>query len=176
MRDGVDPRVGGDYRGLRQRQFRIENRDGRGSLRVAARHFLMRLLVGDQGERLRFAARAGGGGDSDQRQHGLGRFSDSPVVLHASTVGEQKVDALGAVHRAAAAKTDDQVDFVLFGECKAGIDMRRSRVFLYVTEDDSREALGFEKANGGSRVAGADDAGVGDDQGPTSAERAGEFA
>ena len=77
---------------------------------VAAGHFGTRIGAGNKGVGLGLAARSGCGGDADGGQHGLGGFAVALVVLHLAVVGEQEIDAFGAVHSAAAAQGDDQVD------------------------------------------------------------------
>ena len=50
---------------------------------------------------------------------GFVRLAEALVVGHLAAVGEQEVDPLGAVHRAAAADADDQVDVCAAGEMPA---------------------------------------------------------
>ena len=72
---------------LGNRERGIEDRYARRCFRIAAGHLLVRLFVGDQGERLAFAAGAGGGRHRDQREHRLGCFAHTPIILHSAAVG-----------------------------------------------------------------------------------------
>ncbi len=58
----------------------------------------MRLVVGDKGEGLSLAARAGRGGNANRRKHRLGGFSEAHVIRHRAAVGEQEINPFGAVH------------------------------------------------------------------------------
>ncbi len=57
----------------------------------------MSLRVGDQGVGLRLAAGSGGSWNSDHRQQRPRGFGIAMIVAHLSTVGQQQVDALGAI-------------------------------------------------------------------------------
>src|SRR6185369_3877154 len=86
---------------LRNRESRIEERDAKRCFWIATRHLRMCLGVGNQRVTLSFTSGAGGGRYRNHRQHRLSRLSVAAIVRHAATVGQQKIDALGAVHRAA---------------------------------------------------------------------------
>ena len=74
---------------------------------VAAGHFGIRVGAGNQGVGLGLAARSGGGRNADRGQHGLSSFAIALVGLHLAAVGQQEIDALGAIHSAATAQGDD---------------------------------------------------------------------
>ena len=67
---------------------------------------------------------------------GFLRLAEALVVGHAAAVGEQEVDPLGAVHGAAAADGDDEVDAERPGEVDAGLDVLAGRVLLDVVEEE----------------------------------------
>src|SRR6185437_9809109 len=71
--DRVNASVGGDQQRLRNRERGIQNGDTGGGLGIEARHFLVRLLVGNERGGLAFTAGSGGRRNRDQRQHRLGR-------------------------------------------------------------------------------------------------------
>ena len=108
--EGVDTGVGADALGGAGQQVWVEDGDVEARFAVAAGHFGTCVGAGNQGVGLGLAARTGCGGDADGGKHGLGGFAVALVVLHLAVVGEQEIDALGAVHSAAAAQGDDQVD------------------------------------------------------------------
>ena len=108
----------------------IENRHAERGPLVAAGHFDVRLGVGDQRVRLRFAAGAGGGRHGDHRQQRAGRLALAPIVLHPPAARIEEVDPLRAIHRAAAAEADDQVRPKLLGDGEAGVDVRGRRILL----------------------------------------------
>ena len=58
-------------------------------------------------------------------EHGLGGFAIASVVLHLAAIGEQEINALGAVHNAAATQGDDQVN----GAVGAGVPDAGGYVF-----------------------------------------------
>ncbi len=106
------------------RELGIENRDLHRRRRIAARHLHMRRGIGDDGIALRLAPGAGGRRNADHRQQRCVRLAVSTVVGHRAAVGQQEVDALGAVERAAAAEPDDRVDPERRGKGAAGLDHR----------------------------------------------------
>ena len=61
---------------------------------------------------------------------GRSALPDAPVVLHAAALGEEEVDALGAVHGTASAETCNEVDAILL-PCKmdARLHLARRRIF-----------------------------------------------
>jgi hypothetical protein len=69
--EGIDTGMGGDGVRLGEGESGVEDGDARGGLGIEAGHFLMSLIVGNEGGALAFAAGAGGGGDGDEGQHGL---------------------------------------------------------------------------------------------------------
>ena len=164
MRQRVDSGAGGDTRRLRDGERRIEDRDFRRGLRIAARHLLMRLFVGNQRERLALAARAGGRRNGDEREHRIRRLADSPVVLHPSAIGQDEVAALRRIHAAAAAEADDQFDRFALRDLDTAIDIDRRRILPHRVEHRNLQTSGFEKSHGPARVPDRGDAFVGDEQ------------
>ena len=162
---------------LRDGHFRVEDGDAEGGLAVAAGHFQVRLLVGDQGERLGLAAGAGRGRHADGRQHRLGRLAEALVVGHLAAVGQQEVDALGAVHRAAAADGDDEVDAVRAGERPAPASTCRVVGFSSTPSKTNDLQAGLaQRRQGALRMAGRLQAGVGDEQDAPAAQLARQLA
>src|SRR6185437_6456423 len=106
--DRVNASVGGDQQRLRNRERGIQNGDTGGGLGIEARHFLVRLLVGNERGGLAFTAGSGGRRNRDQRQHRLGRPADSPKILDAPAVRQEKIAAFRRVHAAAPAQTHNQ--------------------------------------------------------------------
>ena len=139
VRQGVDAGEGGDLRRLRDGDFRIEDRCREGGFAVAAGHFQVRLLVGDQGERLGLAAGARRRRHADRRQHRLLGPAEALVVGHRAAVGEDEIDPLGAVHGAAAADGNDQVDAERPSEIDADADVLAGRILLDLIKDEHLE-------------------------------------
>ncbi len=133
----------------------------------------MRLLVGDQGERLGLAARAGRRRHADGREHRLRRLAEALVVAHLAAVGQQEVDPLAHVHAAAAADGDQRVDCVVAGHLQGGGDVARRRVLLDLVEDEDLQAGLAQRGHGPLRVAGLAQPGVGDQQDAPAAQLAG---
>ena len=122
---GVNAAASRDPRRLGKGQRGVKEGDARGGFGVAAGHLLMGLLVGDEGKGLAFAARAAGGGDGEQRQHGARGLANAPVILHLAAIGEDEVAALGGVHAAAAAQADDGVNGGAAGDFDASFHAPR---------------------------------------------------
>jgi SNF family Na+-dependent transporter len=99
----VEARERRDALRLGDRQLRIEQRDAAGGFLVPASHLDVRLCVGNQRERLSFAARTRCRRHGDHRQHRQCRFVHAPIVLHPAAVAVHKVDSFGTVQRTAAA-------------------------------------------------------------------------
>ena len=176
MRNRVDAGDGADARRLGDRHFGVEDGGTERGLAVAAGHFQVALLVGDQRVGLGLAAGAGGGGHGDGRQHRLGGLAEAAVVGHLAAVGQDEVDALGTVHRAAAADADDQVDAQRPREDDAGLHVPVSRVRFDVVEDEDLQARLADRLDGALRVAGGFEAGIGDQEDARLAQLAGHLA
>ena len=117
MRDRVDARRGRNGRRSAGGQLGIEDRDAERGRRIAARHLHVRAGIGDHRVALRLAAGAGGRGNADRRQQRRRGLAVAAVLAHLAAVGEQEIDPLGAVERAAAADGDDRIErTVLPGE------------------------------------------------------------
>jgi hypothetical protein len=164
MADGVEAGAGGDLARLGEGERGIEQCDARHRLAVAARHLLVRLLIGDQRVALALAAGAGGGRNGDEWQERFGRRVGVPVVAHPSAIGQQEVAALGGVHRAAAAEADDDVDFPVTRHREAGIDVGGGGVLVRPVVGHYREAGPLERLPHLGRMAGGDQALIGDQQ------------
>ncbi len=148
----------------------IEQGDARGGFRIAAGHLLMGLLVGDESEGLAFAARAAGGGDGDQGQHGARGPADTPVILHLAAVGEDEVAALGGVHAAAAAQADDGVNGSAAGDLDAALHAPSRGVLLDLLKAGHLHARGFQQGPHPAGMPGGHDPAVGDQQHPPGIE------
>ena len=99
----INARAGCDASGLRKGQFRVQNRHLGHRLRITAGHLGVRDRIGNQRKTLALTARAGGGGNCNERQHRLGRLAHTPVILYLAAIGEQEITSLGGVHRTTAA-------------------------------------------------------------------------
>ena len=96
---------------------------------------------------------------------GVVDFAVAAVLAHLAAVGEQEIDPLGAVERAAAADGDDRIErAVLPGERRAARDHGAVGILREVRERHDGERRGFERALYRRGVTGLDDAGVGDEQ------------
>ena len=142
MSQGVNAAASRDPRGLGKGKRGIKQGDARCRFRVATGHLLMGLLVGDKGKGLAFAARAAGGGDGEQGQHGARCPPDTPVILHLAAVGEDEVAALGGVHAAAAAQADDSVDGGAAGNLDATLHASGRGVLLGLLKASHLHACG----------------------------------
>src|SRR5687767_10393443 len=136
MRDRVEPRGRSDAAWLRNRQRRIEYRHTKRSLRIATGHFDVTVRRGNQRVTLRLASGAGRRWNRDHRQHWFCRFAVPAIILHATAVGENEVDALGAIHRTAAAEPDDRIDLFVRSKLGARIDHTRIRVYFEIVKAD----------------------------------------
>jgi hypothetical protein len=175
MHQGIEAGAGGDADRLGGGELRIEDGDAGQRLGIAAGHLLMALLIDDQRIGLAFAPGPGGGRDGDQRQEGLGCRMRVPVVAHATAVGEQEVGALRGIHRAAAAQPDDQVDAPALRYRQAGIDIDSAGILAHLVVDHHHDAHRIEGGAHLLRMPGADDAGIGHQQGVAGAETLGQF-
>ena len=178
MGHGVDAGGSGYRRRHAGQQFSVEENAVEAGFAVTAGHLLARLFPGDDGVALRFAAGAGRCRDADGGQHGRVRFTVTQVVLHATAVGEQKVDALGAVHGTAATEPDDEVDGLstVMGTGDAGADVGCRRVLTDVAESKVRQSGAAQRVSSAIANAGGLDSFVGDDEDRPGRELAGELA
>ncbi len=176
MSQGVNAAASRDPRRLGKGQRGVEQGDARGGFRVAAGHLLMGLLVGDEGKGLAFAARAAGGGDGEQGQHGARGPADAPVILHLAAVGENEVAALGGVHAAAAAQADDGVDGGAASDLDAALHAPGRGVLLDLLKARHLHAGGFQQGLHPAGMTGGHDPAVGDEQHLPGGETLGQFA
>ena len=109
-------------------------------------------------------------GNTDGRQHRSSGLVDPPVVLHLAAVGEQEVDSLGAVHGAAAAETDDQVDLVLTGETGAGLHVASRRVLFDPVEDEHFAGFLADQLSGALWIPCCPHTVIGNDEGAPAAQ------
>ena len=65
---------------------------------------------------------------------GVARLAVAAIVRDAAAVGQQEVDPLRAVERAAAAERDDRIDAQRLGEAAPGLDHRAVRVLAEVVK------------------------------------------
>jgi hypothetical protein len=121
-------------------------------------------LLGDQGEGLALASRAGRGRHGQQRQHRPGGPAGAPVVLHLPAAREQKVAALGGVDAAPAAQAHQEVDPLAARYSGAGVHDGGGRVLDDAIEHRHGHARALQQLDGASDVSRANDAGVGHDQ------------
>ena len=129
--------------------------------------FMCVARVGDHRVALRLAAGAGGGRNADHRQQRRGRLAVAAVVGDLAAVGEQEVDALGAVERAAAAERRRCESIAL---CRRRSARRRATMALSgfsreVGEADDRRSRRL-RASAATAAAwpGRHDARIGDEQ------------
>ena len=134
------------------------------AFRIAARHLRVRLGVGNQRVRLRLAAGARRRRNADRRQHRLRGLAVPAVVAHRAAVGQDEVDPLRAIERAAAAERDDRVDRRRRGVRAPGFDHRGIGVRVEVVEDVPDDAGRLQAGDRASHDAGRHDPLVGDDQ------------
>ena len=140
---------------------RIEDRDPGSGLRIAAGHLDVRLFLRNQRERLAFAARPSRGWDGDQRKHRPTGLPNAPVILHPAAVGDEEIAALGRVHAAPPAQSDEDVGSVRPGlllrirrqRLPSGLSITRSKT------DAARPDAASESSAGG--VPGTHHPGVG---------------
>src|SRR5579875_1771650 len=136
MRQSVDTGDSCNGTWLRDGDFRIENSDTEGSFAVAASHLQVCFLISDQGERLGLAAGASCGRHADRRQHRLSCFAKTCIIGHLPAVGEQEVDALGRIHRTAAADSDEEIDTLASSNICANFYDVTGRIFFNAIEED----------------------------------------
>ena len=92
-----------------------------------------------------------------------------------AAVGQQQIDALAAIHGAAAAKADDQVDVVRRGELQAVLHVTRGGILGDAVKQERGKTGGFQDLRGSPRITRRDDSGIGNHQHSSSAELAGDF-
>ena len=176
MPDRVDACAGRHAARLREREDGIEDGDTGRRLRIAARHFLVRLLVGDQREGLTFAACAGGRRNRDERQHWPCCLADAHVILHPAAVGQQKIGSLRRIHAAAAANRHNQVRLRGSCHCQALIDIFRGGIFAGAIINRHGNTRRRQRLPHAGRMPRNDDARIGDQQHFLPPELAREFA
>ena len=167
--DGVRDRVqtGGRRDVTRQRvgERGVENHRPEARVGRAAGHLAVGRGVGDERVRLGLAAGAGGGRHADRRQQGHRGVAEALVVGDGAAVGDDEVDPLRAVHRAAAADGDEQVRRDPTGRRHSGLDVLLGGVLVDIGEDRDLETGRFEGLERSLGVAGGFDPPVGHHQG-----------
>ncbi len=176
VRQRVDPGAGGDAKRLREGQRRIEDGNSRHSFGIETSHLLVGFFIGDEGGGLTLAAGAGCGGNGNHGQHGPGRFADAPIIAHGSAVGQKEIAALGGVHGAAAAKSDDGIDAGKPGRFQAFLDASGRGVFGGMVKNRDVQTGGFEILLDALSVSRRDQPTVRDQEDAFRAEVASEFA
>jgi hypothetical protein len=111
----VQPRLRGGGRGQVARHLGVDNRQVGREVATQHGHFLAFARVGEHRDEGDLAARACGGGDSDQRLARRGDGVCALVVAHAPAVRADGVDELRAVHHAAPADGNHHIDRLRVG-------------------------------------------------------------
>ena len=176
VRNGVVPGDRRDVPRLRDGQGRIQDRDAKRRLRIAARHLEMRLAVGDDRVGLRLAPGPGRRRNADRGQQRLDRLAVAAVVAHRAPVGQHEIDPLGAVERAAASDRDDRIDAQGGGERAPGLDHAGVRTRREAAEQPARRAALLERGLRVRSMARRHDARVRHDERPRESELARERA
>ncbi len=114
----------------------------------------MSFRMRDDGKRLCFASRSRGGRDGNQREHWFGSFTDSPVILHLSAVGEEEVDALGTIHTASPTQADDQIDLVVACDLETPFDIFCCGIRVDIIKDRDLNIGVFERGHRAGFMAG----------------------
>ena len=174
--DGIDASAGGDLEWLGESEEGVEDGDFGGGFGIATSHFLVSGFVGDEGKALAFAARAGGGGNGDEWEHGVFRLPDAPVVFDFAAIGEDKIGGFGGIDATAAAEADDGIDLGMAGDFHAEGDIESRGIFANGIEDHDLEAGGFEGFGGSGGVTGGGDAVIGDEEDAFALEFTGEMS
>ena len=130
----------------------------------------MVVLARDHGKGLRFATGAGRAGNADRRKHRSLRLAKAPVVLHPSAVREHEVRALRAVHRGAAAQTDQEVRLVEASGRRGRRHMALPRVLSDAVEHRDVEARVAQRNGRPMHVARRGHARIGHDENPPAAK------
>ena len=164
MRNGVVPAGGRDGPGLAHGELGIEDGQTKRRLRIAARHLAMRPCVGDQRIGLHFAPGACGGRHGNHGKHRLAGLAVAAVVGHRAAVGQQEIDTLGAVERAAAAPGDERVDTQLRRMQPSDLDHVRIGIAVEIVEHAGRHPRRVERRERSSHLTRRDEALVGDDE------------
>ena len=166
MRDGVVAGSGRHRCGLRQREARVEDDRAERRFRIAARHFPVRARIGNDGVGLRLAACARSRRHANHRQHRLGRLRITLEIVNDATLGQQKVDSLCAVERAAAAEADDRVDALARRVAPAGLEHVGIGVRTELAELERVDARRFKRRMRVLEMPGPDEPRIGDEQRP----------
>ena len=164
--NGIESCRGRHLSRLGKRQRRIQQDHPKRSLGIPASHLLMGIRVGNERVALSLAPGAGRGGNADHGQHIPGGLAVSPVVLHAAAVGQQKVDALGAIQGTASPQSDDGVRPLFGCELSPPLDHGRIGVDVEVVEGQRLNARRLESVQGFVDVARGLQAMVGHQQRP----------
>ena len=113
----------------------------------------MGIRIGNERIALGLAPGAGGGGNADHGKHVLRGLAVSPVVLHAAAVGQQEVDALGAIQGAASPQSDDGVRPLFGCELSPPLDHGGIGVDVEVVERHRLHSRRLERVQGFVHVA-----------------------
>ena len=164
MGNRIEPGHRGHVAGSGRRQAGIEQRDPERCGRIAAGHFRVRRRIRDDGIALCFAPGARRCRDTDRRQQRPPRLAVAAIIANSAAVGEQEVDPLAGIERAAAAERHDAVDRVRRGERAPRFDHRAVRVFAEFVKGNHRDGRRLERAANGRDMSRADEPGIRDEQ------------
>ena len=120
----------------------------------------MRNRIRHESVGLRLASRAGRRRHRDQWQQRLDGPSVPPVVRHRSAVGQDEVDALGAVDRTATAQTDEPVEAEGRSDQAARLHHGRGWVLGEVVKGVGRHTRGPQQSKRLGHIAGLSDPSV----------------
>jgi hypothetical protein len=120
--------------------------------------------IGDHRKRLSFTPGSGGGWYSDHRQHRRTCFSNTSIVLHLPTIGEQEIGTLAAVNAAAPSETNDEVHVVWFGKLNATFHIFRGGIRGDTVKNEYLSPGGSQHSCGAVTVTGFFQPGVGHEQ------------
>ena len=121
----------------------------------------MASVFRDERVRLGFASGPGRCGDCHHRQQRFLGFSVSPVVGHAPAIGQEKINSLGAIHRAAASQPNQEINPVFAGRQPAALRHGRSRILPEIVKGGEVEARFLQHSAGVLDVARSEQARIG---------------
>ncbi len=164
MHQRIDTGAGGEKRVHAERGFRIDQRNIRHGGLADDRELHPLFLIGNDHELRHIRRGAGGGGNQDQRRAGHAQGVDALEFIDMPPMRGHDADALGAIHRAAAADCNDHVAALAAIQLGTEHHLFAARIGRNVGEQAVLDALSSEAGLHIGHPAGLDHARIGNHQ------------
>jgi len=119
---------------------------------------------------LGYTSSPSGRGNANHWEKSLARLAVAGIVLHLTAVGQEKVDAFGAVQRTTTAQADNGINLQRRGKVSSGLDHSAVRVHLEIVKSENFNRRLAQGSQGFIDVAGGNETPIGYQQSALEAE------